>query len=180
MLEKYKLKKMVLSAMFLSVGLLLPFLTGQIRNIGHTLLPMHIPVLLCGFICGAEYGFLVGITVPLLRSFIFSMPVMYPNALAMAFELAVYGLLAGAIYSHSKKKNIISIYISLISAIISGRVVWGIMWMVFAGVSEGAFTITVFLTRAFANAVPGIILQLILIPTVVMVLKNATLCKTSG
>ena len=171
-MEKYKLKKMVLSAMFLSLGLLLPFLTGQIRNIGHTLLPMHIPVLLCGFICGAEYGFLVGIIVPVLRSFVFGMPVMYPNALAMAFELAVYGLVAGVIYAHSKKKNIISIYISLVSAIICGRVVWGVMWMVFAGVSEGAFTISIFLSRAFANAVPGLILQLVLIPLVVIIFEK--------
>ena len=82
------LKKTILAAMFLGLGLVLPFLTGQIKEIGNMLLPMHIPVLLCGLICGWQYGIAVGFIMPILRSFLFSMPHMFPNAVSMAFELA--------------------------------------------------------------------------------------------
>ena len=95
------LKKLVLSAMFIAVGLVLPFFTGQIPQIGKMMLPMHLPVFLCGLICGWPYGLAVGFVTPLLRSMIFSMPVMYPAAIAMAFELATYGFVAGFLYNLS-------------------------------------------------------------------------------
>ena len=85
------LKKLVLSALFMAIGLILPFFTGQIPAIGKMLLPMHIPVLLCGLICGWQYGLGVGFVLPLLRSLLFNFPAMYPNAVSMAFELALYG-----------------------------------------------------------------------------------------
>ena len=85
---KFSTKKLTLSAAFLGLGLVLPFLTGQVPQVGSMLLPMHIPVLLCGIICGWEYGLAVGAILPLLRSVIFGMPPMYPTALAMTFELA--------------------------------------------------------------------------------------------
>ena len=79
------LKNLVLAAMFLAIGLVLPFFTGQIPAVGKMLLPMHIPVLLCGLICGWQYGLGVGFVLPLLRSLLFSFPAMYPNAISMAF-----------------------------------------------------------------------------------------------
>ena len=88
------IKKITLSAMFLAIGLVLPFLTGQIPEIGSMLLPMHIPVLLCGLICGWQYGGAVGLIVPLLRNLLFGMPPM-PGAVSMAFDLAAYGLIIG-------------------------------------------------------------------------------------
>ena len=91
------LKKLVLSGMFLALGIVLPFVTGQIPQIGSMLCPMHIPVLLCGFICGWQYGLVVGLIVPVLRSMMFGMPPMFPTATAMAFELMTYGFLAGAL-----------------------------------------------------------------------------------
>ena len=81
-----KTKKLVLSALLLAAGLVLPFLTGSIPNFGRMLLPMHLPVLLCGFVCGWKWGLLVGFVTPLLRSVLFGMPPMVPTALAMAFE----------------------------------------------------------------------------------------------
>ena len=91
-------KKVALAGLFLALGLLLPFLTGQIPQIGNMLLPMHIPVLLCGYFCGWRYGLAVGAAAPLLRSALFGLPPMFPIAVAMAFELAVYGLMTGLLY----------------------------------------------------------------------------------
>ena len=85
-------KKLAYAALFLALCLVLPMLTGQIPRIGSMLLPMHIPVLLCGLVCGWQYGAAVGFVAPLLRSVLFGMPPMYPVAIAMAFELLTYGL----------------------------------------------------------------------------------------
>lgn len=85
---------LVLAAMFLAIGIVLPFFTGQIPQIGRMLLPMHLPVLLCGLICGWQYGGAVGFVLPILRYALFGMPPM-PNGLAMAFELAAYGIIVG-------------------------------------------------------------------------------------
>ena len=88
-------KKLVYSALFLALALVLPFLTGQIQTFGQMLAPMHLPVLLCGFVCGPVWGLAVGAVAPLLRSLLFGMPPMFPTAVAMAFELAAYGLFTG-------------------------------------------------------------------------------------
>ena len=88
-------KKLAYAALFLALCLVLPMLTGQIPQIGSMLLPMHIPVLLCGLVCGWQYGAAVGFVAPLLRSVLFGMPPMYPVAIAMAFELLTYGLVIG-------------------------------------------------------------------------------------
>jgi predicted membrane protein len=85
---KNLIKSLTLSAMFLAMGLLLPFVTGQIPEIGSMLLPMHIPALLSGVFCGPIWGAAVGLIMPLLRSAIFGMPPIFPTATAMAFELA--------------------------------------------------------------------------------------------
>ena len=116
------LKNLVLSAMFLAVGIVLPFFIGQIPAIGKMLLPMHIPVLLCGLICGWQWGLGVGFVLPLLRSLLFSFPAMYPNAVGMAFELAVYGLVIGYLYAHSKWQCVKALYKCLIPAMIAGAV----------------------------------------------------------
>ena len=95
-------RRLTLSAMFLALGLVLPFLTGQVPQIGNMLLPMHLPVFLCGLLCGWQYGAAVGFALPLLRSSLFALPVMFPAATAMAFELMTYGLVAGLLYSRSR------------------------------------------------------------------------------
>ncbi len=164
------IKNIVLSAMFIGIGIVLPFLTGQVKQIGNMLLPMHIPVFLCGLICGWQYGLIVGIILPLFRSAVFGMPVMYPNAVAMAFELGAYGFFSGLIYSLSKRKSVGAVYRSVIIAMLTGRVVWGIVQWILLGM--GGFTLKMFLYGAFVNAVPGIAVQLILIPAVVTNLKR--------
>ena len=134
---------------------------------------MHLPVFLCAYICGWQYGAAVGFIVPILRSFVFGMPVLYPNALAMAVELAAYGLVAGLIYQMFKKHNVWAVYASLIPAMLLGRVVWGVAQVILLGFSESAFTWQMFMAGAFLNAVPGIILQLILIPAIMSMLHLA-------
>lgn len=173
-MNKKVILKIVYSAVCLSLALVLPFLTGQVPTIGNALSPMHIPVLLCGFICGWKYGLVVGLIAPLLRSGIFGMPPFYPTALAMSFELAAYGAFSGLMYQLLPKKSIF-IYVSLIISMILGRVVWGFTRMIMAGLDATEFTFKMFLSGAILNAVPGIILHIVLIPVLVFALKKAKL-----
>ena len=175
MMKHAPLKKLVLAAMFLAIGLVLPFFTGQIPAVGKMLLPMHIPVLLCGLICGWQYGLGVGFVLPLLRSLLFSFPAMYPNAVSMAFELAVYGAVIGFLYAHSKWQCIKALYKCLIPAMLAGRLVWGAVRFVMAGLAGTSFTFEAFLTGVVLTSIPGIVLQLILIPPIVRALQRSKL-----
>ncbi len=168
-----KLKRLVYSALFLALGLVLPFLTGQIPQIGKMLSPMHIPVLLCGFVCGWPYGAVVGFLTPLLRSVLFGMPALYPMAVGMAFELAAYGIVSGWLYARFPKKAPAAVYLTLVVAMLVGRVVWGLVSVVLYGIAGNAFTFRMFLAGAFLNAVPGIILHLVLIPPIVIALEKS-------
>ncbi len=165
-MQKENLRKLVLSAMFLGIGLVLPLFTGQIKEIGDSLLPMHIPIMLCGVICGAKHGFATGMILPFLRAITFGMPPLYPNAIWMALELATYGLVIGILYSKFKKTTPY-LLLSMLCAMISGRIVWGITKALLLITKEGAFTIKAFVIGGFVDAIPGIILQFILIPLIV-------------
>lgn len=160
-------QKLSLAAMFLAIGQVLPFITGQIPQIGKMLSPMHFPIFLCGFICGPQYGAITGFICPLLRSVLFGMPVMYPSAIGMAFELMTYGLVAGLLTAKFGKDSYGKIYLTLIIAMIAGRIVWGLAQTVLLGLQDQTFTMEAFMAGAFINAVPGIILQLIIIPVLV-------------
>ena len=181
---KLTAKNTALAGLFIALGLLLPFLTGQIPSVGSRLLPMHIPVLLCGFICGWLYGLIVGFITPLFRSVIFGMPPMYPTAVAMAFELAAYGLVSGLMHEQLlKKKRIsrnISLYVSLIVSMICGRVVWGVVSYILYGLRGSAFTWEMFVAGAFINATPGIIIQIVLIPLIIIALQKAKLINMNN
>lgn len=166
------IKNMTLAAMFLAIGMVLPFVTGQIPQIGSMLLPMHIPVFLCGLICGWQYGAVVGFILPLLRSVLFGMPVLFPGATAMAFELMTYGLVAGLLYGISRWQCVIALYRSMIAAMVAGRAVWGIVQLIQLGLTGGIFTWQIFIAGAFLNAIPGIIVQLILIPGIMVTLNK--------
>lgn len=167
------LYRLVLAGMFLALAMVLPLLTGQIPQIGKALSPMHIPVFLCGFFCGPWYGLIVGFIAPILRFFIFGMPALMPGGVAMAFELATYGLLSGLLYKLLPKK-IPFIYVTLIVSMLAGRVVWGVARAIIAGVTHAEFGVQAFLAGAFLNAVPGIILHIILIPVIVIALRKYT------
>ena len=163
--------RMVLAALFLALGYIMPFLTGQIPEIGAKLCPMHVPVLLCGFFCGWQWGLAVGFITPVMRSFILGMPPMFPKAICMAFELATYGMVAGLMYKKLPRKKQF-IYLSLFGAMLVGRIVWGIAMFVCLGINGGTFTFSAFIAGAFTNALPGIAVQIVLIPVLVMLLDN--------
>lgn len=167
-------KKLVLSSLFVALAIILPFFTGQIPKIGNMLLPMHIPVLICGFVCGAPHGFMVGFAAPMLRSILFGRPIMFPTAMGMMVELAIYGLVAGAMYTFFRNKKW-GIYISLITSMISGRIVWGAACFFLYRVTGTSFTWEFFAAEAFGNAIPGIIIQLTLIPLLIYTLNRAGL-----
>ena len=171
-MKKTELKKLVLSAVLLAIGMVLPLLTGQIKEIGDSLLPMHLPVMLCGFICGAKYGTAVGLMLPFIRSVTFGMPPIYPNAVWMALELATYALVIGLLYRKRRKQSILYLYFCLICAMLAGRVVWGITKAILLTVGNKPFTVSMFLVGGFADAVLGIILQLILIPIIMTILER--------
>lgn len=169
---RYKIKKTVLAALFLALAYVMPFLTGQIPEIGSMLCPMHIPVLLCGFICGWPWGLAVGALAPIFRSLITGgFPPMFPTAVCMAFELAAYGAVSGLMHRllHRKKPYI---YCSLISAMIVGRLIWGVAMYASMTASGKTFTLAAFLAGAITNALPGIIVQIVLLPILVMVLDR--------
>ena len=168
---------LTLSAMFMAIGMVLPFLTGQIQQIGNMLLPMHIPVFLCGLICGWQYGLIVGFVLPILRSMVFGMPILFPTGIAMAFELATYGAVIGWLYSHSRWQCVIALYRCMIVTMLARRQVWGVVQIVALGINGNAFTWQMFITGALLNAIPGIILQLILIPAIMVALNRTGLVR---
>lgn len=170
------IRKMVLAALALALCLVLPFLTGQIPEIGAALSPMHIPVFLCGFICGPLYGGIVGFIAPLLRQLIFGMPP-FPMNVPMAFELLTYGVVSGVVYRLLPKKPLFT-YVTLIVAMLAGRVVWGVGRLVLAGLQGSAFTMQAFIAGAFVEAVPGIICHIVLIPIIIIALEKARLIKS--
>ena len=173
MKKQNNLVNLALASMFLALAFVMPFLTGQIPQIGSKLCPMHIPVILCGYVCGAPWGLAVGFIAPLLRSLILGMPSpIFPRAVAMAFELAVYGLMSGLLYRRLPKSKA-NIYVSLILSMIAGRLVWGVVQLCCVGLDVSKFSLTAFWTGAVVNAIPGIIIQLVLIPILVIALEKA-------
>lgn len=170
-MKRNDIKKLTLSAMFLALAFVMPFLTGQIPQIGSMLCPMHIPVLLCGFFCGVPWGLAVGFIAPLLRSFTLGMPPMFPTAFCMAFELATYGFFAGLLYNKLPRKKV-NVYISLLGAMIIGRLVWGAVMFCCMGLDASKFGLSAFWAGAVLNAVPGIVLQIVLIPVAVITLEK--------
>lgn len=168
-MRKEQVKNLILSAMFLAIGLVLPLFTGRIPNFGKMLLPMHIPVFLCGLICGGKYGALVGFLVPLLSFTFFGSPALYPSAVGMSFELATYGAISGSVYR--EKNDTAWLYIAMIAAMFAGRIVWGVMRAVLLGVEGKLFTFEMFVATAIIEAIPGIVLQFALIPAIMSALQ---------
>ena len=164
-----KTQKLVLAGVFIALGLVLPIAFHGVGMAGNIFLPMHIPVLLCGLICGSSLGGLVGLLVPLLSSLFFGMPPLYPVAVYMACELIIYGVVAGFL---AKKTSVI---IALLGAMLAGRVALGLAQMLLLGFGTKGFSWQMFLSGAFVTALPGIIIQLIIIPLLIAGLKRANL-----
>ena len=171
--------RLVLAAFFLALAYVMPFVTGQIPAVGAMLCPMHLPVLLCGFLCGPIWGAAVGIIAPLFRSLTLGMPPLFPTALCMALELAAYGAVAGLMHKLLPRKKPF-IYCSLLTAMLVGRLIWGAAMFVCIGLNGAGFTLAAFLAGAFTNAIPGIALQILLIPILVMLLDHPRFLHKNG
>lgn len=159
-MKKSSTQRLVLAGLLTAVGIALPVAFHALSLSGSIFLPMHIPVLLCGLICGWKYGLAAGAVVPLLSSILTGMPPLYPVATAMAFELATYGAVIGLA---SKKTNT---FVALIIAMLSGRAVLGVSNVVLLSLSGKSYAWSAFISGAFVTALPGIIIQLILIPLI--------------
>lgn len=173
MREMTAIKKSMITAICMALCVVLPLAFHGIPKAGAIWGPMHIPILLCGLICGWEYGLLCGLLGPVLSSMLTGMPDM-GRLPAMVFEGATYGLLTGLLMKLIRTRRItLDIYISLIVAMISGRIVAGIVKaLIFA---RGEMSVTIWATGSFVTSLPGIAIQLILIPVMVIALMNAGL-----
>jgi len=168
---------LVYAAMCLALCQVLPLLTGQIPQIAQLFSPMHIPVLLAGFLCGPWWAMAVGFIAPPLRHVLFHIPA-YPTFVAMALELAAYGLISGLMYRKLPRKTPY-IYVTLIVAMIVGRIVSGLANVVLysLGAKEGIYTLAMFLSAHFVKAWPALILHIVLIPILVLALQRAHIIK---
>lgn len=169
--QRAKLSKITLAALFIALALVLPFFTGQIPQIGKALCPMHIPVILAGFICGPWYGMAVGLISPILRFVLFGMPVIMPTGVIMSVELATYGLVVGILYKILPRSRS-SVYVSLIAAMIIGRIAWGIAHVLFFKLGNYEFSFPMFIAGGFTNSIPGIIAQLIIVPFIIFRIRK--------
>ena len=169
------IKKITFGAVALALFIVLPFVTGGIPEIGGMLSPMHIPALLSGALLGPWIGSLISFVAPIIRSLIFGSPILYPRALSMAFELATYAMCFGVMLKVLPKK-IYCIYASLGIAMVSGRIVGGItkvFFLAFGAINNYGWKL--FFVGYFVDTLPGIVLQLILIPPVLLALERAKL-----
>ncbi len=173
MKEMSVVKKSIITAVCLALCVVLPQAFHAVPNAGSVYLPMHIPILLCGLICGWQYGLLAGVAGPALSTLFTGMP---PVAVlpAMLVECAVYGLMSGLMMKLIRtRKTYLDLYISLIVAMLAGRIVAGIARaLIFA---RGSTTIATWTTGYFVTSLPGIIIQLVLLPSIVFALMNAGL-----
>ena len=146
-------------------------------SIGTVFSPMHIPILLCGILCGWPYATAVGCIAPALRYALFGMPILYPTGIAMMAELATYGIVVGFLYQRSRWQCLRALYRAIITAMVSGRAVWALAEIALLGISADGFTWQMFISGALLNAIPGIIVQLILLPAVMVALNRTGLVR---
>lgn len=166
------LAKLLYSSMFLALAMLLPFLTGSVSWMGSSFLPMHLPVIICGFACGQYWGLAVGAVAPLLRFALFGAPT-FANAIAMAFELATYAFVSGMLYK-KLDKTVFMYYVTLITSMVCGRLVWGVVMfvLIFLGIGSGSFTLGFIWSSTVVSCLPGILFQLIFVPLIVNVFRQ--------
>lgn len=166
---KINIKNLVIASVLTAIGIMLPSVFHMFSISGMIFLPMHFPVLLCGLVCGWRYGGICGVIVPLMCSLLTGMPVLYPTAIAMALELCAYGVIGGIM------RDKFNIYASLITAMIGGRIINGIANAVLLGLLGNGYALKTFVMGAFVTPIPGIIVQIIVIPSLAFALYKARL-----
>lgn len=172
-MKKTLLTKFITTAMCIALCVMLPWALHFIPKAGVLLSPMHLPVLLCGLVCGWPFGLLCGLIGPLLSSLITGMPGA-PILPSMIVELAVYGLLSGLlIHLIHTKKQIVNLYLALLVSMAAGRIAAGLFQgLIFA---PGTYSLQMWASAYFVSGLPGIVLQLMLIPVLYLALKKAKL-----
>lgn len=172
-----KTRDLVLAGLFIALGILIPIvfhLFGQAA--GRVFLPMHIPVLLAGFFLMPGYAAIVGLATPLLSSVLTSMPPLYPSATLMAVELCVYGLTASFMYRRLAQKDMkktVSVILSLIIAMAAGRMAAGLgVWALVGLFSAQMPSPFVYISGGIVTGLPGIVIQIVLIPLIVMAVQS--------
>lgn len=163
------------TALCMALGLVLPVLFHMV-GAGPTFLPMHIPVLLCGLLFGWQCGAVCGAAVPLLSSLLTGMPPLFPVGAAMVFELCAYGVLTGVLY----RKLRWNIYLALICSMLGGRAVSGIANAAFLGMAGRPYGVSAFLSSSFVTSLPGIVIQIVAVPLIVVALEKARVVKRDG
>ncbi|MBQ6035825.1 MAG: ECF transporter S component [Lachnospiraceae bacterium] len=183
MKDTLRLKKLVIAAVLIALGLVLPFLTGQIQSIARFISPMHIPALIAGLTLGPVFGGAVGFITPLLRSVLFGMPAaIIPTALAMAFELCTYGVITGILYKQflkvpalKKASHLPAILIAMIIAMILGRCVGGAAQAIMLNLNGKGYSFEAFVASYFTGTALGALIHIIVVPAVVIALEKAKL-----
>ena len=164
-------KKVVFTGLFIAIA----FVLAQIVKLvpmpmpGAILLPMHIPVLLAGFLLGVRYGLLAGVLSPIVSMLLTGMPMLMPIGISMIFELATYGVIAGYFYQHKQWNAIVTLILSMLI----GRIMYGIAATILFGIANMPFGFDAFKSAALTTAFPGIIIQLIAIPAILYVVNNS-------
>ena len=168
--------KICLSAMCMALAFELPFVTGAIPEIGNALSPMHLPAFLFGIVAGPYFGGVLAFLAPILRSLMFGAPApIFPRAITMSFELMAYAVVFGLLYKLLSKK-LPYIYVSLVCAMIVGRLVGGVVKIVLLELGVIAkYNLALFISGYVTESIPGIIVQLLVIPPVVVALRRAKL-----
>lgn len=163
-----KTQKTIYAGLFLAFGLLLPQIFHLFGGTGPVFLPMHIPVLLSGFFLGGPYGAIIGILTPILSSFLTGMPAV-PILYFMMLELLGYGLTAGYLY-RTRKWNVVT---TLLVSMIIGRIFLATGVFILQPVLGLQLSPSGYLTGAVTSGIPGMLLQLVFIPSLVKTLEKA-------
>ncbi|MEO4052708.1 ECF transporter S component [Solibacillus sp. CAU 1738] len=165
-----KTRYLIYTSLFIAIAIVLAQVVKiiPIGTPGAVLLPLHIPILLCGFVCGKKYGLLAGIITPLVSFLITGMPMIFPIGLSMMFELGTYGFMAGFLYKNLK----VNPYISLLVSMLVGRAIYGIAAAILFSFANFDFGLQMFIQAAFVVALPGIIIQLIIIVPLVKAIEK--------
>lgn len=178
-MKRQSLYRMVVTAVLLAVGMVLPFLTGQLQTIGKLISPLHIPAFICGLTCGPWWGAALGLVLPILRSVAFGMPKLMPTAVAMMFELAAYGLVSGLLYPMLcralKQKRLAAMLVSLVIAMLAGRIAGGAAQAVILGAQGSGYGFEMFVASYFTSTLVGAAIHLVVVPVVVLALEKAKL-----
>ena len=164
------LRNITYTGFCIALGIILPLLF-HVVGLGSTFTPMHIPVLLCGLCFGPVSGLVCGLVCPFLSAIITGMPPLFPAAFTMTFECTVYGFCSGYLYRNLK----LNLFVSLILSMIAGRIAGGLLTGFILGFSNYSFS--VFFNSYFVVNLPGVILNLIVVPLLVIAIEKSKVLK---